>query len=77
MIVKIKKSDVEMFRAFINQCEGDIIVERPWANPRVRARAELQPPQQPSEATEEIVQAPQEGNSRVNGKKLALFLVVI
>ena len=66
MIVKIKKSDVEMFRAFINQCEGDIIVERPWA----RARAELQPPQQPSEATEEIVQAPQEGNSRVNGKKL-------
>ena len=69
MIVKIKKSDVEMFRAFINQCEGDIIVGRPWANPRARART----PQQPSEATDEIVQAAQEGNSRVNGKKLVFL----
>ena len=73
MIVKIKKSDVEMFRAYKNQCEGDIIVERPWANSRVRARAELQLPQQPSEATDKIVQAPEEGNSRVNGKKLVFL----
>ena len=57
-----------MFVAFVNQCEGDIISNRPSGNPRARARAELQPPQQPSEA-EESVQAAREGNSRANGKK--------
>lgn len=59
-----------MFRAFINQCEGEIIAHRPSANPaRTRARAELQPSQQSSEPTEESVQAAQEGNSPANGKK--------
>jgi len=73
MIIKIKKSDIEMFHAFINQCEGEIIANRPSASPRARARADqLQPSQQPSEVsepTEESMQAPQEGNSPANGKK--------
>ena len=34
MVVKIKKGDVEMFVAFVNQCEGDIISNRPSGNPR-------------------------------------------
>ena len=57
-----------MFRAFINQYEGEIIAHRPSANPRTRARAELQPSQQSSEPTEESMQAVQEGNSPANGK---------
>ena len=57
-----------MFRAFINQCEGVIIANRPSANPRTRAR-EQQPSQQSSEPTEESMQAVQEGNSPANGKK--------
>ena len=71
MIIKIKKSDIEMFRAFINQCEGEIIANRPSASPRARAD-QLQLSQQPSEVsepTEESMQAAQEGNSPANGKK--------
>ena len=66
MIVKIKRNDIEMFRAFINQCEGEIIANRPSANPRTRAHK--QPSQQSSETTEESMQAVQEGNSPANGK---------
>ena len=66
-------SDIEMFRAFINQCEGEIIANRPSASPRTRALADqLQPSQQPSEVsepTEESMQGAQEGNSPANGKK--------
>ena len=69
MIIKIKKSDIEMFRAFINLREGEIIATRPSTNPRLRARAELQPSQQSSEPTEESVQAAQEDNSPANGEK--------
>lgn len=57
-----------MFHSFMNKCKGDITVNRPSTNPRARARAELQPPQQPRKATEETVQAAQ-GKSGVNGKK--------
>ena len=68
MIVKIKKSDIEMFRAFINQCEGEIIANRPSANPRTRACEQPSHDQQSSEPTEESMQAVQEGNSPANGK---------
>ena len=38
MIVKVKKSDTEMFRAFINQCQGEIVTFREPATSRSRAR---------------------------------------
>ena len=74
MIVKIKKSDIEMFCAFINQCEGEIIANRPRAS-TARAWAELQPSQQSSKPTEEeSVQATQEGNPPANGNKSCISL---
>ena len=59
-----------MFRTFINQCEGEIIANRPRATSTARARSELQPSQKSSEPTEEeSVQAAQEGNLPANGNK--------
>ena len=38
MIVKVKKSDMEMFRALIDQCEGEIVENRPTEKWSSRAR---------------------------------------
>ena len=46
MIIKVKKSDSEMFRAFINQCQGEIITFRAPGTSRSRART-LQPSAEP------------------------------
>ena len=83
IIVKVKKSDMEMFRAFLAQCEGEIVTTRPKAKWSSRARTELQPPTEPFDkdfcrpAQEENVEAARVENSQPNGMVKQFYVMLL
>lgn len=69
MTIKVKKGDVEMLKAFLNQCEGEIVATKRRRNVERAGRQEsgqqLQPPSVDVPLQELIDDAPASSNGKV------------
>ena len=64
MTIKVKKGDVEMLKAFLNQCEGEIVATKRRAG-RQESGQQLQPPSVDVPPQELIDDAPASSNGKV------------